>query len=86
MIIALTLICLGIIILFGRLSIKPLNLESFMPEIQSYIFPPNSDFKIHADSITLFAKVTRDGLFHIDIQSITHCYISLVYTTVYKYL
>ena len=69
--IALTLICLGIIILFGRLSIKPLNLESFMPEIQSYIFPPNSDFKIHADSITLFAKVTRDGLFHIDIQNIS---------------
>lgn len=69
--IVLTLICLGTVILFGRLSIKPLNLESFMPEIQSYIFPPNSDFKIHADSITLFAKVTRDGLFHIDVKNIS---------------
>lgn len=70
-IIALTLICLGVIILFGRLSVKPINLESFMPEIQSYIFPTDSHFKIHADSIILSAKLTRDGLFHIDAQNIS---------------
>ena len=67
--IALFVICL--LLVFWHLNKRPLDLEFLMPEIQEYILPENQHLKLEADSIKLSAKLTRSGLFHIDIKNMS---------------
>ena len=42
----LTLLFLGLVLLFWRLSVKPLDLEFLMPEIQGYVLPADEGLKL----------------------------------------
>lgn len=70
-VILLTLVFLGTVLLFWRLSLKPLDLEFLMPEIQSYVLPAESGLKLEADSVMLSAHFSRRGLFHVFIRNMS---------------
>lgn len=71
LIIILTLLFLGIALLFWRLSIKPLDLEFLMPQLQSYLLPSDEGLKLEADSVLLSARFSRHGLFHISVRNLS---------------
>ena len=67
----LTLLFLGLVLLFWRLSVKPLDLEFLMPEIQGYVLPADEGLKLEADSVLLSARFSRRGLFHISVHNLS---------------
>ena len=71
LVILLTLLFLGVAFLFWRLSVKPLDLEFLMPEIQEYILPADEGLKLEADSVLLSARFSRRGLFHISVHNLS---------------
>ena len=71
LVILLTLFFLGVAFLFWRLSVKPLDLEFLMPEIQGYILPADKGLKLEADSVLLSARFSRRGLFHISVHNLS---------------
>ncbi|MDY6407170.1 MAG: hypothetical protein SPL08_00505, partial [Pseudomonadota bacterium] len=56
---------------FGLLYLKPIEINEFLPTLETYILPKNSGLKLNAESMTLRAALENKGLFHIDIKNMT---------------
>ena len=68
-IIGLTLFMVGVGLLFWHLREKPLDLAFLMPQVQSYVFQPESGLHFDVQSVSLSAKLSRNGLFHIQAKN-----------------
>ncbi len=66
----LALLIVGGGLFLWRLSEKPMNLESLLPEIESQLLPADSGMHLKADSILLRAEMKRSGILHVDVEGL----------------
>ena len=55
----------------GRLYLSPIEIKDFLPTLEQHLLPPDSDLKLDAESVTLHAAFTREGLLHIAVKDLT---------------
>ncbi|MBQ7413222.1 MAG: hypothetical protein IJV07_02995 [Alphaproteobacteria bacterium] len=55
----------------GRLYLSPIEIKDFLPTLERHLLPPDSGLKLDAESVTLHAAFSREGLLHIAVKDLT---------------
>ena len=67
--IALLIVTFGLTL--GRLYLYPVEIKEYLPTIEKYLFPKESDLKLDAGSVTLHVAFEKSGLLHISMSDVS---------------